>query len=195
MAPVTKRDKLEPTATCRKQKERSRSRQNREQFRSLIGELSIYVTGTKLSTNKCLMAVSKTFKLSNVSDWPSDDFATTDYKMKFASIMNILTVEGHLGWAFDSDGYILYVSPNFQKRLNIQGCVIGTHLSKLMPQYDFVLRDLFVHNHRSTCTTIKKKSSKLAFRPSPTPAYMYGKVLTTHQGMLLNKMLFLSYLV
>lgn len=172
---------------CRKQKERSRSRQNREQFRQLIGELSINVTGSKLSTNKCLMAVSKTFKLSNVSKWLKEDLTLIDGQtMHFASITNLLAIEGHLGWAFDNDGYILYVSPNFQKRLNIQGCVIGTHLSKLMPEYDYVLRSLFIDNCQSTCTTIKKKSSKLAFRPSPTPAYMYGKVLTTNQGMLLS---------
>ena len=185
MAPsITRKPiKMELTTACRKQKERSRSRQNREQFRNLIGELSINVTGTKLSTNKCLMAVSKTFKLSNVSKWLSDDFTLKDSRLaQFASISNLLAVEGHLGWAFDSEGYILYVSPNFQKRLNIQGCIIGTHLSKLMPEYDFVLRNLFIENCQSTCTTIKKKSSKLAFRPSPTPAYMYGKVLATHQG-------------
>ena len=181
---------MELSATCRKQKERSRSRHNREQFRNLIGELSLSITGSKLSTNKCLMAVSKTFKLSSISaydKWPSsEDLSSWASKkrndMSFASLQSLLAIEGYLGWAFDSEGYILYVSPNFQKRLNIPGCLIGTHLSKLMPEHDFVLRNLFIENCRSTCTTIKKKSSKLAFRPSPTPAYMYGKVLGTNQG-------------
>ena len=106
MAPsITRKPiKMELTTACRKQKERSRSRQNREQFRNLIGELSINVTGTKLSTNKCLMAVSKTFKLSNVSKWLSDDFTLKDSRLaQFASISNLLAVEGHLGWAFDRE--------------------------------------------------------------------------------------------
>ena len=180
--PTRKPYDMEISVTCRKQKERSRSRQNREQFRNLIGELSVNVTGSKLSTNKCLMAVSKTFKLSNVSKWLPDD-CRDDGQLHYCSIKNLLAIEGHLGWAFDNDGYILHVSPNFQKRLNIQGCIIGTHLSKLMPEYELVLHELFVENCQSTCATIKKKSSKLAFRPSPTPAYLYGKVLTTHQGM------------
>ena len=165
----------------RKQKERVRSQQNRENFRSLIVELSFHATGYRLSTNKCLVAVSKTLKLASITKWMADECVSKVPEL--GSLRKLLDVEGHLGWAFDSQGYILYVSPNFQSRLNITGCIVGTHLSKLMPEYKSVLRSLFIEKVEMVCATIKKKSSKITFKPSATPAYLYGKLLSTNQGM------------
>eukprot|EP00116_Pleurobrachia_bachei_P012122 sb/3472384/ len=65
-------------------------------------------------------------------------------------------------------------------RLNLTGCIVGTHLSKLMPEYKSVLRSVFEEKEEMVCATIKKKSSKITFKPSATPAYLYGKLLSTN---------------
>ena len=173
---------------ARKESEKNRSKTNRDEFKSIIGELNRCLGDTKMSTNKCLSTAISVIKLGKFFNCKSlGAVMEDDDENCFMSSPEVLeelhsdipidlfmSTTNWIGIGFEETGKILYVSQGFKDSFKFDECIIGCQLQTICYNADEVLRRVFIEDKLSFLFHVKSQRRR---EKKVISIYIDGKLL------------------